>query len=210
MSALEANQPIQLVLGGHTVTSRVIRCVRQEVYVDALRDSELELTPLPGRILALRWTDDDTLWEQQGQVMDVLDPIPIIVFKMHGSPKVVEKRSALRVKMAIPIEYGLLRPDSEMLVTTTTDVSSAGLRFPCAVKVWLGLQLRLLVKLDQQRVALVCRVVRVSPRPREIRGRQSWDTAVQFIHMSPRDRRIVDNFVRTHHSRLKAGRSERG
>ncbi len=195
MNVLEANQSVQLFSHGRTLDSRVIRRVRQEIYIDALREMELEWTPLPGRIIGIRWVRDDTLWAQEANVVDVLDPVPIIVVHLIGNPTVVEFRGALRVKAAVPLEYGLPRPDSEMFLTTTYDLSSTGLRFPCAVQVWTGLQLRMSLRVEGREIKILAKVVWVSQKARDVRGRKSWETAVQFLSIVPRDRRAVDDFV---------------
>lgn len=205
--ALEMNQPVQLVLQRRVVRSRVIRTMKQEVYIDALRDEEMELTPLIGDKIAVRWAEDDVLYQQIGRVSEVLDPIPIIVVHLEGPPRVVEFRQATRVRVGLPLEYGLLRPDSEMLVTTTMDISSTGLRFPAAVKLWMGLELRLRVRVEQRILEVTGKVVRVAPKARELRGRQSWETAVQFTKIAPGDRKLLEQYVRRQQSRLQIGRS---
>ncbi|AEW06598.1 type IV pilus assembly PilZ [Sulfobacillus acidophilus DSM 10332] len=205
--ALEMNQPVQLVLQRRVVRSRVIRTMKQEVYIDALRDEEMELTPLIGDKIAVRWAEDDVLYQQIGRVSEVLDPIPIIVVRLEGPPRVVEFRQATRVRVGLPLEYGLLRPDSEMLVTTTMDISSTGLRFPAAVKLWMGLELRLRVRVEQRILEVTGKVVRVAPKARELRGRQSWETAVQFTKIAPGDRKLLEQYVRRQQSRLQIGRS---
>lgn len=178
--------------------------MRHEIYIDALRDMEVELTPLPGRKIPLRWAEDDTLFQQFATVTDVLDPIPIMVVKLEGSPRVIEFRKNFRVKIALPIEYRLVRPDSELLVTTTQDISSTGLRFPSAVKLWAGLDLRLRVRVENRGIEMIAKVVRVAAKPREVRGRESWETGVQFTAINTEDRRFLDQFVRRMHGRLRA------
>jgi len=205
--ALEMNQPVQLVLPRRVVRSRVIRTMKHEVYIDALRDEEMELTPLIGDKVAVRWAEDDVLYQQTGRVSEILDPIPIIVIRMEGPPRVVEFRQATRVRVGLPLEYGLLRPDSEMLVTTTMDISSTGLRFPAAVKLWMGLELRLRVRVEQRILEVTGKVVRVAPKARELRGRQSWETAVQFTKIAPGDRKLLEQYVRRQQSRLQLGHS---
>lgn len=195
MSVLEANQTIQLVSHGRALDSRIIRRVRHEVYIDALREMEMEWTPLPGYTIDIRWVSDDTLWTQTAGVLDVLDPIPIIVATLKGSPVVVEFRGSLRAKVAVPLEYGLPRPDSEMFLTTSYDLSATGLRFPCAVQVWTGLQLRMSLRIEGREVKVLAKVVWVSQKAREVRGRKSWETAVQFLQIVPRDRRAIDEYV---------------
>lgn len=203
--ALEPNQPIQIVLANRTIPTRVIRSMRNEVYIDALGDTEVELTPLPGHKVPLRWSEDETLYQQFATVTDVLDPVPIIVVRMEGSPRVIEFRRSYRVKYALPIEYGLVRPDSELLVTTTQDISSTGLRFPSAVKLWAGLELRMRIRVENRPIEVIGKVVRVAPKPREIRGRESWETAVQITVIQAADRRWLEQWVRRQHARLRTG-----
>lgn len=206
MARLEANQPVHLMINQRAVASRVIRCVRQEVYIDALRDNEMELTPLPGTRIPIRWVEDETLYEQMGQVHDVLDPIPIVVVHLQGEPVVVEQRQSLRVKVGVPLEYGLVRPGADMLVTTTIDLSATGLKFPSAVRVWPGLELRMRLRVDGREFEMISRVIRVANQPREIRGRKSWETAVQFIRFTPEAHRHIMGFIRRQHHKKNLGK----
>ncbi|MCL4495240.1 MAG: PilZ domain-containing protein [Firmicutes bacterium] len=202
MSLLESHQPVYLVVRpGKIVGTRVIRRVRQEVYLDALKDHDLELTPLPGTTVAIRWPYDDLLYEQQGVITEVIDPVPIIVVKLTGNPRVLEQRGSLRVKVQVPLEYALVRPDSEILMTTTLDLSATGLRFPSAVELWAGLHLKLRLRVATQEVIVLGKVTRVSSRPREIRGKKTWETAVSFLSIKPNDSRLIEQFVRRHHHR---------
>lgn len=203
--ALEANQPIQIVFANRAVHSRVLRIMRNEVYIDALRENEVELTPMPGRKVPLRWSEDETLFQQFAVVTDVLAPIPIIVVRLEGSPRVIEFRKSFRVKVALPIEYGLVRPDAELLVTTTQDVSSIGLRFPSAVKLWTGLDLRMRMRVDNRSIDIIAKVIRVAIKPREVRGRESWETGVQFTTIAAADRRFLDEYVRRLYARMRVG-----
>lgn len=204
--ALESNQPIQIVVANRTVPSRVIRSLRHELYLDALKETEVELTPLPGEKIPLRWADDETLFQQIAMVTDVLDPIPIIVVKLQGSPKVIEFRQSFRIKVSVPIEYGLVRPDSELLVTTTQDLSPTGLRFPSAVRLWAGIELRMRIRVDSRPIQLIGKVVRVSAKSRAVRGRESWETAVQYTAITTADRRWLEQYVRREHTRMRIGR----
>ncbi|MDA8194437.1 MAG: PilZ domain-containing protein [Thermaerobacter sp.] len=205
MPGLEANQPVHLIVRQRAVATRVIRCVRQEIYLDALRDNEMELTPLPNSRVPVRWILDDVLYQQVGLVLDVLDPIPILVMKLEGVAEVLEHRGALRVKVQVPVEYGMLRPGSDMLVTTTLDLSSLGLKFPSAMRVWQGLELRMTLRVETDTFSVVGRVVRVASQPRDFRGRKSWETAVQFIRISSQDRQQIERYVKRQHQRMKLG-----
>lgn len=198
---LEPNQIIHIVYQNRLVTSRVIRSVRNEVYIDALHDAETELTPMPGQKVPFRWSEDDALYEQEGLITDVLDPIPIMVVHMEGKPRVVELRKSYRIKAVLPVEYGLLRPDSELLVTTTLDISLTGLRFRSGVKLWNGLEMKMRVRIEQRTIEMAAKVVRVAPKPREIRGRESWETAVHYLHMSANDRAWLEQYLRRQHAR---------
>ncbi|MCY0878378.1 MAG: PilZ domain-containing protein [Firmicutes bacterium] len=204
--ALEPNQPIQIVFQTRVLRSRVIRSLRDEVYIDALREPDIDLTPMPGQKIPLRWAEDDTLYQQIALVTDVLDPIPIMVVKLLGQPRVIEFRQSFRVKVALPLEYGLVRPDSELLVTTTFDISATGLRFPSAVKLWVGIDLRMRVRVEQRAIELIGKVVRVAPKAREVRGRQSWETAVQFTVITASDRKWLESYVRRQHQRMRMSR----
>ncbi len=181
--------------------TRVIRRVRQEIYLDALKDHDLELTPLPGTTVAIRWPYDDLLYEQHGMITEVIDPVPIMVVRLKGNPQVIEQRGTLRVKVQVPLEYGLVRPDSEILMTTTFDLSASGLRFPSAVELWSGLHLKLRLMIAMQEVIVLGKVTRVATKSREIRGKKTWETAVTFLTINPPDRRLIEQFVKKQHSR---------
>jgi c-di-GMP-binding flagellar brake protein YcgR len=190
-----------LVRPGKMVGTRVIRRVRQEVYLDALKDHDLELTPLPGTTVAIRWPYDDVLYEQQGIITEVIDPVPIIVVKLKGNPQAIEQRGSLRVKVQVPLEYALVRPDSEILMTTTLDLSAGGLRFPSAVELWSGLHLKLRLIISMQEIIVLGKVTRAATKAREIRGKKTWETAVTFLTINPPDRRLIEQFVKKQHSR---------
>ncbi|MHB1610941.1 MAG: PilZ domain-containing protein [Sulfobacillus sp.] len=206
MSLLEANQTVQLVVRDRALGSRVLRRVRHELYIDALQEMEVEWTPMPGQAIQLRWVSEDTVWAQNADVLDVLDPVPIIVVQVQGSPTVVEFRGSLRIKVGIPIEYSLPRPGSEMFLTTTYDLSATGLKFPCAVQVWTGLQLRLILRVDGQEIKALGKVVWVSQKSREVRGRKSWETAVQFLQISTKERHDIDAYVTRIHLQRQSPR----
>ncbi len=188
------------------VSTRVIRRVRQEVYLDALKDHDLELTPLPGTTIVMRWPYDDLLYEQRGIITEIIDPIPIIVVTLQGTSRIIEQRGSLRVKVQVPLEYGLVRSDSELLMTTTFDLSATGLRFPSAVELWRGLHLKMRLRIGTEEVLLLSQVTRVAPKPREIRGKKTWESAVRFIQIRPQDRHLIERFVRSQHHRQQARR----
>lgn len=204
MAVLESNQPVFLaVRPDRVVPTRVIRRVKQEIYLDALKDHDMELTPLPGQVVHVRWAADDFLYEQAASITEVLDPIAIIVLKLTGQPRVTEQRGSLRVKVTVPLEYGLVRPDSEILMTTTLDLSASGLRFPSAVQVWSGLHLKMRLRIGPSEVTVIGQVSRVSPKAREVRGHRTWETAVTFLQLRPQDRKLLEGFVRTQYHRQK-------
>lgn len=209
MTLLEANQTVQLVVRDRALGSRVLRRVRQEIYIDALQDMELEWTPMPGQPVQLRWVSDDTVWAQAAEVLDVLDPVPIIVVRLSGSAVAIEFRGSLRIKVGVPVEYSLPRPGSDTFLTTTYDLSATGLKFPCAVQVWTGLQLRLSLRVDGQEIRALGKVVWVSQKSREVRGRKSWETAVQFLQISTKERRAIDAFVTKIHEQRQLAHDER-
>ena len=130
---------------------------------------------------------------------DVLDPIPMIVARLQDTPKVVEFRKTFRVKVAIPMEYCLVRPNSEVYLTTTQDISVKGLRFPSAIKLWAGISLRVRVWVENRDI----KVVHVTGKARELRGRESWETGIQFSAISLPDRRFLEEYVRRQHARAR-------
>lgn len=194
MPTFDTNHPIFLVLRRRVVESRVIRKVKRDLYVDALGETEMELTPTPGQVVRVRWVDDEILWEQPGQVRDVLDPIPLIVISLLEKPVSVEQRGARRVKVGVPLEYRMLRSDADSFVTTTIDLSATGLRFLCQIPTWIGLELRLSLTVEQKVLNLIGRIIRVTPG-KDIRGKQGWEVGAQFIRITVLDRRVIDEFV---------------
>jgi c-di-GMP-binding flagellar brake protein YcgR len=199
------NQPVQIVVDGHVVRSRVIRHVKDEVYIDALSDEDVDRTPRIGQTVWIRWADDDTLYQQSAVIRDILDPVPIMVAVLRDRSTVIEFRQAPRIRVGLPLEYGLKRPGSEIFVTTTMDISSQGLKFPAAQKYWLGLELRCRIRVDKRVMDLSARVVRVSNKPKEIRGRMSWETAVQFVTLLPDDRKWLEQYVDRYHEKHRHG-----
>lgn len=194
MPELMANDPVHLVIGGRLLPSRVRRRLKDVLYLDALREGDQQWTPSPGQEIVLRFEDDFSFWAQTARVEDIMDPIPVMVVRLVGEPREVEVRTAPRAQVGVPLEYSLMRPLAETYTTTTMDLSASGLRFPCAFQPWLGLELRLKLRLDQRPVTLVGRVVRISS-VMEMRGRPAWVTAVQFVQPSPSARNLIAETV---------------
>ncbi len=209
IAAPAVHQTVWLNLRGHLAPTRILRRVHQAVYVGALREGERELTPFPGDEVDLCWEQDSTFWALKVSVEEVLEPIPILVLRAVGEARAMERRGSPRAKVLIPIEYRLAKPGSEVFTTTTMDLSWDGLRFPSAFRTWLGLELRMQVRIDQVEIPLVGRVVRVAPQPQRIRGREAWETGVQFVNLPPpsrdRIRSLVDQALSQHRGRRRGG-----
>ncbi|MCL6563175.1 MAG: PilZ domain-containing protein [Firmicutes bacterium] len=198
------NLPVEIGVGSRTVKTRVIRLLgNKEVYLDAIPELESELTPVPGSQVEIIWTEDDRRWRQSGKVVDILDPLPIILLQMVGEPVHQELRAYPRVKVGVPLEYGLMRQPTQWM-TTTIDLSAGGLRFPCAFEVWPGLHLRLRLRIGGETLSLVGAVTRAAARPREWRGRLQWETAVHFVSPSPGARQVLQRFVDQERTRQSA------
>jgi hypothetical protein len=213
-----ANQePVQLIIAGVALPTRVMRRLGNELYLDALREGDQAYTPSPGQTLQIRYEDDLSYWSQNVTVVDVMDPIPLLIVKLVGPPQEIEVRAMPRAHIGVPLQYSLMRPMAETYTTTTLDLSATGLRFPCAFQPWLGLDLRLALRVDRQELILVGRVVRVASAT-EMRGRPAWVTAVQFVAPPPSTRhRISDLVLRTlvraeagHPKRVRGGGKRRG
>jgi hypothetical protein len=202
------NQTVWLSFGGRLAPTRVLRRVHQTLYVDALREGERDRLPFPGEV-DLCWLHDNTFWAVPVSVEELLDPIPIVVVRLRGEARVVEQRGAPRAKVLVPLEYRLARPDAEVYTTTTLDLSWDGLRFPSAFRTWVGLELRLQIRVDGVPVPAVGRVVRVAAQSSRIRGREAWETAVQFVNLSPahraRIRALVERSLERGRRRRKGG-----
>lgn len=191
---LAANYDVELSLGLRKLKSRVLRRLGPEIYLEALMDVQSELTPPPGSNISISWVEDDARWMQAGEILDVLDPLQILMVKLKGTPSLREQRVHPRVKVGVPLEYGLPR-DSEMFLTTTLDLSMVGLRFPSVFQVWHGLNLRLRLRLGQQSVSLWGEVIRFGSQAREFRGRLQWEVVVRFINVNPAARRALNQFI---------------
>lgn len=178
-------QEVVLVLAGRPARTRVVRRLGNDFYLDALREGDKALTPVPHQTAELRFSDQDTYWAMPVLVQGVLDPIPILVVRQTGSPRVVEQRAAPRARIQVPVDYALPRPEAPVYTTTTLDLSELGLRFPSAFRTWVGLELKLTLRLGGEDHPVLARVVRVSPHPLRIRGRPQWETAVRYGFLSP-------------------------
>jgi len=195
MNKLDSNMPVHLHAGTRVFATRVIRRLATDLYLDALREGDAPFTPEPGQVLELRYGDGERSWKQPVRVREVLDPIPILVVRLEGEPRRIEQRQAPRAAVLVPLEYALIRSDSEIYTTTTLDLSTIGLRFPCAFRPWLGLDLRMRLTLNQVPVSLIGRVTRVARGPALVRGRMSWETAVQYQIPTPVVRRRIEEAV---------------
>lgn len=204
------NQPAWLKCGDHLAPTRVIRRVKAVYYVQALREGERHLTPAPGQAVEVRWEDGNHYYGLPGVVEEVLEPIPIVLIRATAEATVIERRGAPRVKILIPVEYAMARPGSNVYTTTTLDLSWEGLRFPAAFQGWIGLELRMELRVDGQNVPVVGRVVRVAPDPSDVRGRQAWETAVQFINLAPAGRARIRALVERVLAQQTQGRRKGG
>ncbi|MCL8209251.1 MAG: PilZ domain-containing protein [Actinomycetia bacterium] len=188
MAALERPDPgqeVTLVLAGRPARTRVVRRLGSDFYLEALREGDKALTPVPQQPAEMRFADQETYWAMPVLVQGVLDPIPILVVRQTGAPRIVEQRAAPRARIQVPLDYALPRPASPVYTTTTLDLSELGLRFPSAFRTWVGLELKLTLRLAGEDHPILARVVRVSPHPLRIRGRAQWETAVRYGFLAP-------------------------
>lgn len=175
--------------------TRMLRRVKSIFYIRALREGERHLTPAPGQAVEIRWEEGNHFYGLPGVVEEILEPIPIVLIRQTAEGRLIERRGAPRAKVLIPVEYAMARPGSEVYTTTTLDLSWEGLRFPSAFRAWLGLELRMELRIDGETVAVVGRVVRVAAEPNDVRGRQAWETAVQFMNLAPAGRARIRALV---------------
>ncbi len=196
LDRLEANAPVLICIGARTFRTRVIRRLGKDLYLDALREGSASFAPEAGQTFELRYGDEVRFWTQPARVRDVLDPIPIMVVTLLGEARRLEQRHALRANLLVPLEYALMRSDAEVYATTTLDLSTIGLRFPCVFRPWTGLDLRMRLTLSRMPVPLIGRVVRVARAPAQIRGHLAWETSVQFQIPTPQARRHIGEAVR--------------
>ncbi len=202
--SLLPNMIIELVLGRRSVRTRVLRCLGQDVYLEALADIESELTPMPGQTFQIVWSADDMRWGQFARMVNVLETLPIMRVNLEGKPFPMEQRAVPRVRVTVPVEYGI--PRRERYLTTTLDLSIAGLRFPSAIPLWPDLSLTLGLRLGNELLNVKATVIRVDKRPRDFRGRLGWETAVRFVGMAYEDRSTLERFVKEH---LRAAENRR-
>lgn len=195
LDRLEANAPVLIGIGARNFRTRVIRCLGPDVYLDALREGGTLFAPEPGQAVAIRYGDAIRFWTQMARVRDVLDPIPILVVTLTGEARRLEQRQAMRANALVPLEYALMRSGAEVYATTTLDLSTIGLRFPCVFRPWTGLDLRMRLTLDRVAVPVIGRVARVARGVAQIRGHQAWETAVQFQSPTPLARRQIEAAV---------------
>ncbi|MCL4520574.1 MAG: PilZ domain-containing protein [Firmicutes bacterium] len=187
---------IEMVMGKRLVRTRVLRVLGRDVYLEALPDIESELTPLPGQAFEMVWMDDETRWSQSARMKDVLETLPIMLVNLEGKARVSDKRQVPRVRVTVPVEYGI--PHRERYLTTTLDLSVAGLRFPSVIPLWVELDLSLVLRLGPETLSVRAKVVRADKTAKDFRGRQGWETAVRFLSLGYRERGILEQFVRSH------------
>jgi hypothetical protein len=192
---LDANMPVLLRVGQRSFETRVIRRLGRELYLDALREGDSAFAPSSGQEIEIRFGDDVNFFSQAVRVEDVLDPIPIMVVRLLGQPRPAEQRHAIRAHVLVPLEYALMRAGAEVYTTTTLDLSTIGLRFPCAFRPWVGLDLRMRLTLNRTALPMIGRVVRVARDPAQVRGRMSWETAVTYQIPTPTARRRIAEAV---------------
>lgn len=200
----EAGDAVQLVSGNRAFASRIIRRLRHDLYVHSLGLPSLTVVA-PGSVLSLRWEREDRWWVLAGRVTDILDPLTIIVVRAEGAAKPLEQRRSPRITVSLPLEYHLLRPDSQPMVASTLDLSAVGMRFPAERPLWRGVSLKMSLQIGGRTLALMGRVTRVEGQPRLIRGRQLWETAVEFYQTPAATRQFLEGYIREV-ARYRAGR----
>ncbi|CAB1128014.1 PilZ domain-containing protein [Candidatus Hydrogenisulfobacillus filiaventi] len=191
----EAGDAVQLVSGARGFATRVIRRLRGDIYVDGLGLPSLTAVA-PGSLLGLRWEREDRWWVAPVRVLDILDPLTIVVVRAEGPAHPVEQRRSPRITVSLPMEYRLLRPDSRPVLASTLDISAVGLRFPAERQLWRGVSLRITLQIGGRTLALLGRVTRVDAQPRLIRGRQLWETAVEFYQVPAATRQTLETYIR--------------
>jgi c-di-GMP-binding flagellar brake protein YcgR len=155
-------------------------------------------------MVRVRWSDEDGVHECEGTVTEILAIVPIIVIAITGNLRTIEHRAHRRIHVAVGLEYRMLRPDAEIFMTTTWDLSADGLRFPSAVALWKDLHLKMRLVFESRDIALVSQITRIGAHPEEIRGEPAWETAVRFVQMTAQDRARIDQFVEAQYPPPKA------
>lgn len=183
------------MLGSTAARTKVIRRLGKDFYLDALREGDKSLTPHRGEQIEMRFGQDNRYWAMPIEVVDVLEPLPILIVKQAGPPQGIESRQVPRARIQIPLEYTLQKPGADVFATTTLDLSATSLRFPSVFRTWVGLELRMTLRLAQLSLNATGRVVRVAPRLAKFRGRDAWETAVQFVNISPDARKVIHDTV---------------
>lgn len=192
----DSNFPILMVLkSGALIPIRLIRQMDSKIYSDVVFDRDWVLIPPVGQRIAVRWADDDALYQQEGTLSEILARASIFVIVLKDTPVSVEKRSHLRIRVAVPIEYRMLRSDSPTFNATTIDLSSVGLRFPSSIPLWKGLHLKMTLRIPDKRIALLGEVVRAASVPTEIHRVSAWETAIAYKEITAIDKRWVEQYI---------------
>lgn len=190
------NMMIDLLIGTRSVRTRVLRVLGRDVYLEALPEIESELTPIPGQDFRVAWSEDDMRWSQAARMQDVLETLPIMLINLEGKPQHMDQRRVPRIKATVPVEYGI--PNRERYLTTTLDLSSAGLRFPSAVLFWVDLDLALSLRLGARTLEVRAKIVRIDKQVKDFRGRPGFETAVRFVGLGYQERARLEQFVQAH------------
>lgn len=190
------NMMVDIVIGSRSARTRVLRVLDRDIYLEALADIESELTPTPGQRFELGWIEESARWSQAARMQDVLETLPIMLVNLEGEARPSDQRRTPRVQVTVPVEYGI--PNRERYLTTTLDLSEAGLRFPSAIPLWTDLNLVLGLRLGTDALKIRATVVRTERRAKDFRGRPGWETAVRFLSVGAQDRLVLQRFVSAH------------
>jgi hypothetical protein len=193
---------VLVLASGTRLPIRIIRQLDNAVYCDTLAERDWGFIPPLGETVALRWvTDDHSVYQQEGKLSEILTHAAIFVIIVQGVPQIIEQRHHLRVSLAIPIEYQMLRTGAISYAATTIDLSSVGLRFPSAIPLWKNLHLKIRLHLPSTELSLRAKIVRISAMPVEIHRSEAWDTAISYIQITEPDRQLLEEFVQVHAQR---------
>ena len=119
-------------------TTRVLRREGGADWLDALRaPTGAVVAPRAGHAAWLLWGEDQVLWRYAVQILEVLQPVPVIRIRYTSAPERINRRQEWRSRAKIPGECSLTPltiaddpvPLPRMWKTMTRDVTYSTLRF---------------------------------------------------------------------------------
>lgn len=119
--------------------SRILRHYRDQAFLDAPRTpwgEVADFSPHAGELLQCWWGDGKGVWCYPVEVMEVLEPVPVLQVRSVAAAQFMDRRREPRQRMAISGWATFVKSGRKLCVPVQTrDVSPSALRFSSPMRI---------------------------------------------------------------------------